>query len=113
MAGPNGGNRMPVDPSNAEEEYFKREEIERLRKARHEADAKLADEAKVAAKETHWMHCPKCGMELTEIEYRGVQVDHCFGCGGMFLDAGEADKILAFEEPGALGRVFGYLVGKN
>ncbi|NIM00227.1 MAG: hypothetical protein GTN89_04905 [Acidobacteria bacterium] len=104
---------MPVDPSNAEDEYFAREEIERLRKARAEANAKLAEETKAQAKELHWMHCPKCGMELTEVEYRGVQVDNCFSCGGMFLDAGEAEKILAFEEPGALGKMFGYFVGKD
>jgi len=104
---------MPVDPSNAEDEYFKREQIEKLRAARAEANSELADEAKAAAKKTHWMHCPKCGMELAEIEYRGVQVDNCFSCGGMFLDAGEAEKILEFEEPGALNKMFGYLIGKN
>ena len=104
---------MPVDPSNAEEEYFKREEIHKLRKARAEANADLAQEAKVTAKKAHWMRCPKCGMELTEIEFRGVQVDNCFSCGGMFLDAGEAEKILEFEEPGALSKMFGYLVGKS
>ena len=104
---------MPVDPSNPEEEYFKREQIEKIRRAKHEAHQKLAVEAKSKAKELHWMHCPKCGMELTEIEYRGVQVDNCFNCGGMFLDVGEAEKILEFEEPGALGKMFGYLVGKS
>ena len=49
----------------------------------------------------------------SEIEYSGVQVDNCFNCGGMFLDAGEAEKIMAFEEPGTLGKMFGYLVGKS
>jgi len=104
---------MPVVPSNPEEEHFKREEIEKIRRAKHESHQKLAEEAKSRAKELHWMHCPKCGMELTEIEYRGVQVDNCFNCGGMFLDVGEAEKILEFEEPGALGKMFGYLVGKS
>lgn len=104
---------MPVDPSNPEEEYFKREQIEKLRKARREADAQLAEDAKVEAKKLHWMRCPKCGMELTEVEFRGVQVDNCFSCGGMFLDAGEAEKILAFEEPSALNKMFGFLIGDN
>jgi hypothetical protein len=104
---------MPVDPSQAEDDYFKREEIAKLRKARADTDAEMAEDAKASAKEAHWMHCPKCGMELTEIEYRGVQVDHCFSCGGMFLDAGEAEKILAFEEPGAMNKMFGFLIGKE
>ncbi len=104
---------MPIDPTDPEEEYFKRQEIEKLRKARAEANAKLAEDAKAKAKELHWMHCPKCGMELTEVEFRGVQVDNCFSCGGMFLDAGEAEKIVEFEEPGALGKMFGYFVGRD
>ena len=104
---------MPVDPSNTEEEYFKLKEIETLRRARREANSQLAEDAKAQAKETHWMRCPKCGMELTEVEYRGVEVDQCFDCGGMFLDSGEAEKIMAFEEPGALGKMFSYLIGKD
>ena len=104
---------MPVDPSNTEDEYFKLKEIETLRRARREANSQLAEDDKAQAKETHWMRCPKCGMELTEVEYRGVEVDQCFGCGGMFLDAGEAEKITAFEEPGALGKMFSYLTGKD
>ena len=104
---------MPVDPSQAEDEYFKLEEIKKLRNARAEANANLAESTKAEAKKLHWMHCPKCGMELTEVEYRGVQVDNCFSCGGMFLDAGEAEKILAFEEPGALNKMFGYFIASD
>ena len=104
---------MPVDPSSAEEEFFKLEQIQKLRRVRREATAKLAEEAKTQAKDLHWMHCPKCGMELTEVEYRGVQVDNCFSCGGMFLDAGEAEKILAFEEPTAINKMFVYFIGKS
>ena len=45
--------------------------------------------------ELHWMRCPKCGMELAEIDFRDVQVDACFACGGMFFDHGEVDKLTA------------------
>ena len=103
----------PGKPSSAEEEYFVREDAEKKRKlALQGKKDKQAEELK-RLKELHWMHCPKCGMELTEIQYRGVQVDNCFSCGGMFLDVGEAEKILEFEEPGALGNMFNYLVGKK
>ncbi len=27
----------------------------------------------------HWMRCPKCGVQLDEITFRGVKVDKCFG----------------------------------
>ena len=104
---------MIMKPSDKEQEYFQRQELERLKKQREESAANVMEDEKKKIKELHWMHCPKCGMELTEVEYRGVQVDNCFSCGGMFLDAGEAEKILSFEEPGALGKMFGYFVGKD
>ncbi len=104
---------MPVKPSDSEEEYFKKQEIERLRRTRAEAKAQMAAGERAQLKELHWMRCPKCGLELTEIDYRGVKVDTCFACGGMFLDQGEIDKILEFEEPGTLGRMASYLFGKD
>lgn len=102
---------MGFDPSENEDEYIKREELHKLRMAKAEAAAGMEESQREELKKLHWMHCPKCGFELTEIAYRGVQVDACFGCGGMFLDKGEAEKILAFEEPGALDKMFKYLVG--
>jgi len=84
-------------PSTAEEEYFARENAERLRKLAAEQKASLAAASREELKKTHWMRCPKCGMELHEIGFRGVQVDRCFSCGGTYLDAGELEKIAAPE----------------
>ncbi|MBK6916071.1 MAG: zf-TFIIB domain-containing protein [Deltaproteobacteria bacterium] len=53
------------------------------------------------------MHCPKCGMELSEITFRGVKVDKCFACGGVWLDDGELEELAG--KPGffeALRRLF-------
>jgi len=44
------------------------------------------------------MHCPKCGMTLQTITYRGVEVDRCFSCNGTWLDEGELEKIAEYEE---------------
>ena len=44
--------------------------------------------------------CPKCGMALEEVVFRDVKVDTCFHCDGMFLDAGELEKILAHKDGG-------------
>jgi len=104
---------MSFDPHENEDEYFKREELRKLRLAREEASSSLDDGDRAKLKELHWMHCPKCGMELTEVTFRGVQVDNCFSCGGMFLDQGETEKIIAFEEPGTLDKMFQYLIGKD
>ncbi len=100
-------------PSEKEEEYFKHQDLERLRKLREEAAAATAKAERERLKELHFMRCPKCGMELAELTYRSVAVDACFACGGMYLDAGEVDKILAYKEPGLMGRMVGTLFGRD
>jgi hypothetical protein len=97
-------------PSTAEEEYFARENAERLRKLAAEQKAALATTQRDELKKVHWMKCPKCGMDLREITYRGILIDRCFSCGGTYLDAGELEKMAA-PEGGAivksLLRIFG------
>jgi uncharacterized protein len=84
-------------PSKAEDEYFVRQELERRKKWAQEQSQKMAVEQ---------MKCPKCGMDLKEIELHGVKVDQCANCGGVFLDAGEMEQIEKHEEGGVMGRVF-------
>ena len=66
--------------SDTEEEYFARENAERLRKLAAEQKKSLADAEREKLRKLHHMRCPKCGMELQEISVRGVQVDRCFSC---------------------------------
>ena len=44
-------------------------------------------------KDLHWMRCAKCGAELQEVEFKGVKVDKCFSCGGVYLDDGELEQL--------------------
>ena len=44
------------------------------------------------------MRCAKYGMELIEIDYKGVKVDKCSECEGIWLDAGEFEVISKFEK---------------
>ncbi|MCA9698665.1 MAG: zf-TFIIB domain-containing protein [Myxococcales bacterium] len=81
-------------PSENEEEYFLRQELEKRREAVKQKQAELADEEKARLKELHWMHCAKCGAELHEVEFRGVKVDKCFACGGVYLDDGELEQLV-------------------
>ncbi|MSP62332.1 MAG: hypothetical protein EXR72_18770 [Myxococcales bacterium] len=50
--------------------------------AEHEAQRKL-----------HHMRCPKCGMALEAVVFRGVTLDKCYHCNGMWLDAGELETL--------------------
>jgi hypothetical protein len=97
---------MPVKASEREEEYFARLELERRRKHEEERQKKLAVEEKRRLKDLHHMHCPKCGMQLHEIDYKGVKVDKCVGCDGIWLDAGELEQLSKLEKR-ALIKLFG------
>ena len=97
--------------SDAEEEYFARENAERLRKLAAEQKKALADTEREKLRQLHRMRCPKCGMELKEIGVRSVQVDRCFSCNGTWLDAGELEKLGVGQKEGSvlasILRVFG------
>ena len=92
-------------PSKAEDEYFARQEIEKRKKWAKEQSAKMANEEKERLKQLHFMKCPKCGMDLKEIESHGVKIDQCANCGGVFLDAGELDQ-LAGKSEGVAHKLF-------
>jgi hypothetical protein len=89
---------MPVKPSEAEEEYFARVELEKRKKEEHEKSNALAEAEKRKLKELHYMRCPKCGMELGGVDYKGIRIDKCFQCEGIWLDAGELEAISRLEK---------------
>ena len=84
-------------PTKQEEEYFVRVEAEKKKKLAEERKRQLDEAEREHLKQLHWMHCPKCGLELHEIVFRGVRMDKCFHCGGVYLDAGELEKVAGHE----------------
>jgi len=93
-------------PSESEEEYIARIEYQRRKKVEEEKQRKMVDLEKQRRKELHFMHCPKCGMKLIEVDYKSLKIDRCSACGGIWLDAGELDAAVELEK-GLLGRIFG------
>lgn len=83
-----------------EDEYFMRIEIERMRKQQEEMKKQLEAQERQRMKDLHYMHCPKCGMNLMEVEYRGIKIDKCFTCEGVWLDAGEMEQVAKLEKGG-------------
>ncbi len=96
---------MEWKPSEKEEEYFARVEFERKKKLEEERHRALGDEERKKLKELHSMKCPKCGLQLIQIDYKGIKVDRCSGCEGVWLDAGELETISKLERTG-LDRLF-------
>ena len=89
---------MPLKPTNAEDEYFAREEAIKLKKLVLRQRSDMSAEEKRKLKELHWMHCPKCGMEMKTIKINEVDIDKCFACGGLYFDDGELEKVTRREK---------------
>ena len=87
----------PPKPSHTEEEYFARVEAEKKKRLADEYARKLSQEEQKRLREFHWMRCPKCGMELHSLPFKGVTIEKCFSCQGIFLDDGELEKIVGEE----------------
>ncbi len=96
---------MPTKPTDMEDEYFARMEFERRKKSEVEGHATLADSEKERLKALHHMKCPKCGMNLVEIDYQGIKVDKCSGCNGVWLDAGELETAAGLDKS-AMDKLF-------
>ena len=96
---------MSRKPSETEEEYFARIEIEKKKKLMEEKQKSIASDEQKELKELHYMRCPKCGMELTEIDYKKIKVDKCFSCQGVWLDAGELEAVSELDQS-IMGKFF-------
>ena len=81
-----------------EEEYFHRKNKEAIEKLR--AKIKVAADAKAARTST--MTCPRCGGSLKESKFEDVTVDTCEKCAGVWLDAGELQRLTQREQGGWL-----------
>jgi Zn-finger nucleic acid-binding protein len=42
--------------------------------------------------------CPVCRNAMITLELADVEIDHCTGCGGIWLDAGELEQLLGEQE---------------
>ncbi|MEX0692594.1 MAG: zf-TFIIB domain-containing protein [Gemmatimonadales bacterium] len=93
---------MSEKPSRNEEEYFARQEAERLQKLRQSAEKERVS----AAREAHYMKCPKCGADLAHEDLHGIEVDRCLDCQGVWLDHGETERLLATRDAGGVGKIF-------
>jgi len=82
---------MPMDekPSRNEDEYFAKQNLEKI----HEMRVKLDAERKNAERQAHLNKCPRCGGDLKEQHAEHVKIDECSDCGGIWLDKGEFDQL--------------------
>ena len=95
---------MPSAPSLKEEEYFHRLEMELKKKREAEELHEIKAQERKKLKDLHYLCCPKCGMKLMALDYKGIEIDECSACKGICLDANELEQIMAMEK-GTLNRL--------
>jgi len=101
---------MTRKTTESEEEYFARIEFDRRKKIERERRQSLAVEEKKRLRELHYMKCPKCGMDLIEVDYKSIRMDKCPGCEGVWLDGGELNAVAKMDKS-MVDRIFGLFSG--
>jgi hypothetical protein len=98
--------------TDAEDEYFARQTLEQKQKlAQQLATEKAAKEA-AERKALHANKCGKCGGDLVEKGFRGVEIDVCTSCGAVLLDPGELEQLAGADKTGVLASLSKLFTGK-
>jgi rRNA maturation endonuclease Nob1 len=85
-------------PSTLEDEYFVREDAERIRKLHHDELSRLAQSERDALRAEHKGRCAGCGALLVPELVGEVKIQHCPSCGGAFLDKRAWDTLHSHAE---------------
>ena len=85
-------------PSEPEDEYFAREEAAKLQRQAAAQAQHMQQSEREERKKLHFMKCPKCGFDLREVPYRGITIDKCFECGGIWLDDQELELLTGHKD---------------
>jgi ribosomal protein L37AE/L43A len=88
---------MPVKPTEQEADYFARLEVERRTQALAAQESRAAEEERQRLLAVARHHCPKCAAPLVTLHYRGVEIEPCSHCQGVWLDRGELEQVLTGE----------------
>lgn len=91
---------MPTKLTRGEVDNYTRQVFEKLKNIEGKNRKELTAEEKHKIRELHFMKCPKCGMNLVEIDYEHLKVDKCTACEGIWLDAGEFEATSKLEKSG-------------
>jgi uncharacterized protein len=84
--------------SSNEEDFFAREEIEKKRKLALKQQDELAVKQREELQRLHHMKCPRCGLDLHTLTKGKLEIDTCFNCHGIWLDAGELEQLRNLNE---------------
>ena len=107
---------MSKEGVDLEEDYFARQDREKLAKIKAQAEAEEAAKAAADRKALHHLHCGKCGGKMDTTTFKGVEIEICPDCGAVLLDAGELESLAGSDEGSAfdtLAELFHFSKGKR
>jgi hypothetical protein len=94
-----------MSKSNPEEEYFKRQELQKLAALRAKQEDQNLEDALRERKELHYNRCGRCGDEMQPKIFQGVEIDICPSCGSVLLDPGELEELAGEDKSGVIGGI--------
>ena len=97
-----------VKPSQTEEDYFAKEDAEKKRKLAQKVHREMAADEARRLRDLHRGHCPGCGQQMHEVKLRGVPVDVCFACNGIFLEKGELEHLERHPAGGVMSSILNW-----
>ena len=100
---------MPLESfmskQNPEEEYFKRQELQKLAALRAKQEKQDLAVALEERKELHYNRCGRCGDEMKPKIFQGVEIDICPSCGAVLLDPGELEELAGEDKSGVISNI--------
>ncbi len=102
----------PNKTKKAEDEYIAREEAEITKRLKEQLKEQQSQEQREQTKAVCYMKCPKCGADLNEVTFRGIKIDRCLNCDGVWLDDGELEKLAGTEDDSTIGNIIEIITGK-
>jgi len=103
----------PSKTRRAEEEFIAKEEAEKTKRLKEVLKEQQSEEQREQTKTLCYMKCPKCGSDLNEVTFRGIKIDRCLHCDGVWLDEGELEKLAGDEDSSTIGNIIGIITGKS
>ena len=95
-----------MSKSEKENNWFRQYEKELLEDAARKRDKRMRDAAAKRGQETldelraeHWLKCPKCGHDMETVTLKGIEVENCTFCKGVYFDRDEIESLLLRKTP--------------
>ena len=82
---------------DVEDAVYKEIEAKQLAALREKLDERRRRAEHDAAREAHWMRCPKCGGQMKEQQFENVIVDKCTDCHSVNINADEIELLIHSE----------------